>query len=334
MYDMIIVGGGPSGLTAALYAGRAELKALMIEKAFHGGQMVTTNEVENYPGIMETTGPELAGIMYEQAIRFGTEVKFEEVIKIEDEGDVKKVVTASNMYEAKTILLSMGAKPRKLGLPNEEALAGKGVSYCAICVYGIASIGAGGITPIKLALAGSAVSAILSSLVSLIILPRADVMDAYRFWQVGSLSGATWESIKAVLPFLIVGFVISIVSTPALNALSLGDELATGLGVNTGLVRILCAIAGVILCGATTAIAGPIGFVGLMIPHTIRLIFGSDMKNLIPMSAIGGAIILTISDVIGRIIGSPSELEVGIITAFLGAPILIMIARKAKVKSI
>ena len=133
MYDMIIVGGGPSGLTAALYAGRAELKALMIEKAFHGGQMVTTNEVENYPGIIETTGPELAGIMYEQAIRFGTEVKFEEVIKIEDEGDIKKVVTASNMYEAKTILLSMGAKPRKLGLPNEEALAGKGVSYCAIC---------------------------------------------------------------------------------------------------------------------------------------------------------------------------------------------------------
>ena len=197
-----------------------------------------------------------------------------------------------------------------------------GAAITAICVYGIASIGAGGITPIKLALAGSAVSAILSSLVSLIILPRADVMDAYRFWQVGSLSGATWESIKAVLPFLIVGFVISIVSTPALNALSLGDELATGLGVNTGLVRILCAI------------AGPIGFVGLMIPHTIRLIFGSDMKNLIPMSAIGGAIILTISDVIGRIIGSPSELEVGIITAFLGAPILIMIARKAKVKSI
>ena len=209
-----------------------------------------------------------------------------------------------------------------------------GAAITAICVYGIASIGAGGITPIKLALAGSAVSAILSSLVSLIILPRADVMDAYRFWQVGSLSGATWESIRAVLPFLIVGFVISIVSTPALNALSLGDELATGLGVNTGLVRISCAIAGVILCGATTAIAGPIAFVGLMIPHTIRLILGSNMKSIVPMSAIGGAILLTISDVIGRVIGSPGELEVGIITAFLGAPILVIIARKAKVKSI
>ena len=120
----------------------------------------------------------------------------------------------------------------------------------------------------------------------------------------------------------------------ALNALALGDEVATGLGVNTGLVRIMCAIAGVILCGATTAIAGPIGFIGLMIPHIVRLILGSDMKNLIPMSAIGGAILLMISDVLGRIIGSPSELGVGIITAFLGAPILIIIARKAKVKSI
>ena len=209
-----------------------------------------------------------------------------------------------------------------------------GAAITSFCVYGIASIGPGGITPIKLALAGASISAILSSLVSLIILPRADVMDAYRFWQVGSLSGATWEGIKSVLPFIIVGLIISVIFMHALNALALGDEVATGLGVNTGLVRIMCAIAGVILCGATTAIAGPIGFIGLMIPHIVRLILGSDMKNLIPMSAIGGAILLMISDVLGRIIGSPSELEVGIITAFLGAPILIIIARKAKVKSI
>lgn len=212
------------------------------------------------------------------------------------------------------------------------ALVGAGVA--AICVYAIASIGAGGMTPIKLALAGSAISAILSSLVSLLILPRADVMDAYRFWQVGSVSGATWEGIYSVLPFLVIGLIISIVATPALNALALGDEVATGLGVKTGLVRTICAIAGVVLCGATTAISGPIAFVGLMIPHTIRLIFGSDMKSIVPMSAVGGAILLIISDVIGRVIGSPGELEVGIITAFLGAPILIMIARKAKVKSI
>lgn len=212
------------------------------------------------------------------------------------------------------------------------ALVGAAIS--AVCVYVIASIGSGGITPIKLALAGSAISAILSSLVSLLILPRADVMDAYRFWQVGSVSGATWEGIYSVLPFIVIGLIISIVATPALNALALGDEVATGLGVKTGLVRTICAIAGVTLCGAITAISGPIGFVGLMIPHTIRLIFGSNMKSIVPMSAVGGAILLTVSDIIGRLIGSPSELEVGIITAFLGAPILIIIARKAKVKSI
>ncbi len=212
------------------------------------------------------------------------------------------------------------------------ALAGAGLT--SIFVYGIASIGNGGMTPIKLALAGSATSAVLSSLVSAIILPRSEVMDAFRFWQVGSVSGATFESINLILPFIIVGLIISLISTPALNVLALGDEVAKGLGVNIGIVRIICAIAGVILSGATTAIAGPIGFVGLMIPHSIRLIFGSNLRGIVPMSAIGGAILLTISDILGRVIGSPGELQVGIITAFLGAPILIIIARKAKVRDI
>lgn len=212
------------------------------------------------------------------------------------------------------------------------ALVGAGIT--SIFVYTIASIGSGGMTPIKLALAGSATSAVLTSLVSVIILPRSEVIDAYRFWQVGSVSGATWESIGLMLPFLIIGLIISIISAPALDILALGDEVATGLGVNIGIIRIICAIAGVILCGATTAIAGPIGFVGLMIPHSIRLIFGSNLRGLVPMSAIGGAVLLTISDVLGRVIGSPGELQVGIITAFLGAPILIIIARKAKVRAI
>ncbi|NRT92031.1 FecCD family ABC transporter permease [Clostridium beijerinckii] len=212
------------------------------------------------------------------------------------------------------------------------ALVGAGIT--SIFVYTIASIGSGGMTPIKLALAGSATSAVLTSLVSVIILPRSEVMDAYRFWQVGSVSGATWESISLILPFLIIGLIISIISAPALDILALGDEVATGLGVNIGIIRIICAIAGVILCGATTAIAGPIGFVGLMVPHSIRLIFGSNLRGLVPMSAIGGAVLLTISDVLGRVIGTPGELQVGIITAFLGAPILIIIARKAKVRAI
>lgn len=209
-----------------------------------------------------------------------------------------------------------------------------GAAIIAVFVYGIGSMGYGGATPIKLALAGAATSAALSSLVSAILLPRTDVMNAFRFWQVGSVSGATWEGIASVLPFLVVGIMIGIFSAPALNALALGDDVATGLGVRTRLVRLIAAFAGVLLCGATTALAGPIGFIGLMIPHTIRLICGPNLRIMIPMSAIGGAIILTTSDIIGRLIGSPSELEAGIVTAFLGAPILIIIAMRAKVQSL
>ncbi|MGB4660968.1 MAG: iron ABC transporter permease [Mobilitalea sp.] len=212
------------------------------------------------------------------------------------------------------------------------ALAGAAVT--AIFVYGIGSIGYGGATPIKLALAGAATSAALSSLVSAVILPRTEVMNAFRFWQVGSVSGATWEGITTVSPFLAVGILIGILVTPALNALALGDEVATGLGVRTGMVRIISAFAGVLLCGATTALTGPIGFVGLMIPNMMRLICGSNLRYVVPMSAVGGAMLLTISDVIGRLIGNPGELEAGIVTAFLGAPILIIIAKRTKVRSI
>lgn len=212
------------------------------------------------------------------------------------------------------------------------ALAGAAVT--AAFVYRIGSMGYGGATPIKLALAGAAASAALSSFVSAVILPRADVMDAFRFWQAGSVSGATWEGILSVSPFLAAGFSIGILSASALNALSLGDDVATGLGVNTGLVRITGALAGVLLCGATTALAGPIGFVGLMIPHTMRLVCGPNLRYVIPMSAIGGAILLTVSDIIGRLIGYPGELEAGIVTAFFGAPILILIAMRVKVRSL
>lgn len=212
------------------------------------------------------------------------------------------------------------------------ALAGAAIT--AVFVYGIGSIGHGGATPIKLALAGAATSAALSSLVSAIILPRTEVMNAFRFWQVGSISGATWEGIITVSPFLMAGIVIGILATPALNALAMGDEVATGLGVRTGAVRIICAFAGVLLCGATTALAGPIGFVGLMIPHTMRLLCGPNLRHIVPMSALGGAILLTSSDIIGRLIGNLGELEAGIVTAFFGAPILIAIAMRAKVRSI
>ncbi|MDF2986154.1 MAG: iron transporter [Eubacterium sp.] len=207
-----------------------------------------------------------------------------------------------------------------------------GAAVTSLFVYGIGSLGYGGATPIKLALAGAATSVALSSVVSAVILPRTEVMNAFRFWQVGSISGATWEGIYTVLPFLIIGLLMGLLVSPALDALALGDDVATGLGVRTGTIRLIGALSGVLLCGATTAIAGPIGFIGLMVPHTMRLICGPNLRLVIPMSAIGGAILLTISDVLGRLIGSPGELESGIVTSFLGAPILIIIAMRAKVR--
>lgn len=219
----------------------------------------------------------------------------------------------------------------KIGSLHEYIfLALAGAAVTAVFVYTIGSLGHGGATPIKLALAGAATSAALSSLVSAVVLPRTDVMNAFRFWQVGSVGGATWEGIYAVLPFLLIGLILAIIVTPSLDALALGDDLATGLGVRTGLIRISAAAAGVILCGATTAIAGPIGFVGLMVPHTMKLLVGPHLKLTVPLSAIGGGILLTFADVIGRLLGSPSELESGIVTAFIGAPILIFIAMKSK----
>lgn len=209
-----------------------------------------------------------------------------------------------------------------------------GAAVTSLFVYGIGSLGYGGATPIKLALAGAATSASLSSVVSAIILPRTEVMNAFRFWQVGSISGATWEGIYTVLPFLIVGLLLGLLVSPALDALALGEDVATGLGVRTGTIRLMGALSGVLLCGATTAIAGPIGFIGLMVPHAMRLICGPNLRVVIPMSAMSGAILLTISDVLGRLIGSPGELESGIVTSFLGAPILIIIAMRAKVRTL
>ncbi|RCW65887.1 FecCD family ABC transporter permease [Saliterribacillus persicus] len=212
------------------------------------------------------------------------------------------------------------------------ALAGAAIT--AVFVFGIGSMGRGGATPLKLVLAGAATSAALSSLVTAIMLPRSYVMDQFRFWQVGSVGSGSWDSIITFLPFLIIGMLLGIFSASALNALALGDEMATVLGIKTSMLRLIAAVAAVLLCGATTALAGPIGFIGLLSAHAIRLMLGPDLRYIIPLSAISGAIILTISDVIGRLLGSPGELEVGVVTAFIGAPLLIILAMKLKVRSL
>lgn len=212
------------------------------------------------------------------------------------------------------------------------AIAGAAVS--AVFVYAVGSLGRGGATPLKIALAGAATSAALASLVVAVVLPRGDVAENFQSWQVGGVGGAAWESIGQVLPFLLGGLVICLLSARALNSLALGDELAAGLGERVALVRGVAALGSVVLCGAATAVAGPIAFVGLIVPHMCRLLAGLDHRWLLPFSALAGAGLLTAADVVGRVVNRPDEIEAGIITALIGAPFFIYIVRRQKVREL
>ncbi|MFE6607815.1 FecCD family ABC transporter permease, partial [Streptomyces sp. NPDC057781] len=209
-----------------------------------------------------------------------------------------------------------------------------GAALTAAFVYAVGSLGRGGATPLKLALAGAAISAALASLVSAVVLPRNDISDTFRLWQIGGVGGASYDQLGSVLPFLGAGFVICLAAARALNLLALGDDLAAGLGERVALVRAGAALGAVVLCGASTAVAGPIVFVGLVVPHTCRLLVGVDHRWLLPFSALGGATLLTAADVLGRIVARPAEIDVGILTAIIGAPFFMHIVRRQKVRSL
>jgi iron complex transport system permease protein len=214
------------------------------------------------------------------------------------------------------------------------ALAVIGASAAAVLVYLIGSLGRGGASPLKLALAGAAMTAAFGSLVNAILLPRVDVMSSFRFWQVGGVGGASWDRIIVVLPFIAAGLLICVLSARGLNMLALGDELAAGLGAGVARTRVVAAAGAVVLCGVATSIAGPIAFVGLVVPHVGRIVVGSDHRWLLPFAALGGAALLVAADVLGRVIARPEEVEVGIVTAVIGAPVLIWVVRRRKLREL
>ncbi|MCL6276397.1 iron ABC transporter permease [Streptomyces albidoflavus] len=209
-----------------------------------------------------------------------------------------------------------------------------GAAASALFVYTVGTLGRGGATPLKLALAGAATSAAFASLVSAVVLPRNDIAGSFRLWQIGGVGGASYERIGQVLPFLAAGFLLCLLSARALNSLALGDELAAGLGERVALVRAVAALGAVLLCGAATAVAGPIAFVGLVVPHTCRLLVGVDHRWLLPLSMLLGAVLLTAADVVGRVVARPSEIDVGIVTALIGAPFFLYIVRRQKVRAL
>ncbi|MGV0325783.1 FecCD family ABC transporter permease [Corynebacterium confusum] len=209
-----------------------------------------------------------------------------------------------------------------------------GAFAAAVFVYAVGSLGRGGATPLKLALAGAATAAACSGLVSAILLPRTDVMDRFRFWQIGSVGDAQWDLLGIAAPLLVLGLLIVVMHTGGLNALALGDDVATGLGVKVLRTRLLATVGAVILCGTATALAGPVSFVGLIVPHVMRLLMGPDNRWLVPATALAGGVLLTVADTVGRVIIRPEELAVGIITPLIGAPLFIWIVRQVKVREL
>jgi iron complex transport system permease protein len=216
------------------------------------------------------------------------------------------------------------ADPGILGVNMGASLA----VVVGLAFFGLASPS----TQIWIAIAGAALAAIFVYTVG--SLGRNDIAGTVRSWQIGGVGGSTFASIQQVLPFLVIGFVICLLAARGLNSLALGDDLAAGLGERVAIARGSAALGSVVLCGAATAVTGPIAFVGLVVPHACRLIVGVDHRWLIPFSAVAGAVLLTAADILGRIAARPGEVDVGIITALIGAPFFISIVRRQKIRAL
>jgi iron complex transport system permease protein len=199
-----------------------------------------------------------------------------------------------------------------------------------VIVYAVASIGREGATPVKLALAGAAVTAALTSVTSAVLVTNVDTLDQMRFWQVGSLAGRTSDILIQVAPFLAAGIVLALLYGRILDGLSMGEDVARALGQKVELTRGLAGLVAVLLAGAATAAAGPIAFVGLTVPHVGRAIVGPNYRWILPYSMLLGPILLLSADLIGRVLAPPGEVQVGIVIAAIGAPFFIALVRRQK----
>ncbi|MGC3956125.1 MAG: iron chelate uptake ABC transporter family permease subunit [Propionicimonas sp.] len=216
---------------------------------------------------------------------------------------------------------------------SHVAAALVGALVASLVVYGIGTVGPAGGTPTKLVLTGVALGAVLTGISFAVTLVRPDVFDRIRHWSAGSLQGRQFDTFWAVLPFIAAGAVIALLLPRALNALALGDDAATALGSRPALTKLAGVAAVTLLCGAATAAAGPIAFVGLMVPHALRSLVGPDQRWIVPLSLLAAPILMLTADIVGRLVVS-SELPVGVVTAFVGAPVLILLTRRAPGRSL
>lgn len=202
-----------------------------------------------------------------------------------------------------------------------------GAAAAAVTVYFLGSMGRDGLTPLKLTIAGAALAALFSSLTTGILILSQPTVDEIRFWLAGSLAGRDLNLLLQVLPYLVVGLLAAFALGRQITTLSLGEDIAKGLGQRTVWVKAAAAIIVVVLAGSSVAIAGPIGFIGLVIPHVVRFFVGVDYRWILPYAAVCGAILLVLADIGARVLIRPQELPVGVMTALAGAPFFIYLAR-------
>lgn len=207
-----------------------------------------------------------------------------------------------------------------------------GAAIAAVIVYALGSVGRDGLTPIKIVLAGTAISALFTSFTQGMLVLNGTGLQDVLFWLAGSVSGRTLEMLYPVLPYMAVAAVVALFMGRAINLLTTGDDIAKGMGQNVLLVKTLMGAVIVLLAGGSVAVAGSIGLVGLVVPHLMRALVGNDYRWLIPYSLFGGALLLLWSDVFARLIILPEELPLGVVTALIGGPFFVYIARKGGTK--
>ncbi|MEV8367601.1 FecCD family ABC transporter permease [Streptomyces niveus] len=208
-----------------------------------------------------------------------------------------------------------------------------GAGAAGVVVFGLASIGRGAGNPLTLALAGQGVTVFLGAMTTAVSLSDQKSLNALRFWNSGSVAGVGFDVIWPVTAFIAVGLVLALITLPALNLLNLGDDVARGLGVNIALSRTIGIVAITLLAGAATAACGPIAFLGLMVAHIARYLTGPDYRWLVPYAGLLGAVVLLVSDILGRLVVRPGELDSGVVVALIGAPFFAGLVWRGKFKS-
>ncbi|MEV1022758.1 iron chelate uptake ABC transporter family permease subunit [Streptomyces sp. NPDC050264] len=319
--------------TAGLLASAVVLVAVLVASIAVGAKPLALDQV--WHGLFHDTGTYADIVVGERVSR--TLLGLLAGLALGLAGAVLQALTRNPLADPGILGINMGASAAvvtAISFFGVTSLSG----YVWFAFFGSAAVGVlvyvlggtRGATPVRLALAGTAITAALSGYLYAVMITDDVALNRMRFWQVGSLASAKMDTIQQVLPFIAVGAVLALGLARPLNAMAMGDDTARALGAHLGRTRALSMAAATLLCGAATAACGPIVFVGLMVPHIVRSFTGPDMRWILPYAAVLSPVLLLGADVVGRLVARPAELQVGIVTAVIGAPVFIVLVRRRK----